>query len=134
MCIVNTMGKNPLISYNTCILTCKHVMTVNVIQSSALHLACIIFFKGKHPVVSETNLVQAGWSNVVNPLTLQMMVIYHRQVYTPGTWTLRTGSSDKIFMVYFLIIIDRKKCFQQKLNQQIFNAIIWLFSYFQILK
>ena len=30
---------------------------------------------------------------------------------------------------YFLIISDRKKCFQQKFNPQIFNAIIWLITY-----
>ena len=32
-------------------------------------------------------------------------------------------------MVHFFIISDRKKCFQQKLNQQIFNAIIGLIIY-----
>ena len=40
------------------------------------------------------------------------------------------GLSDTYTRGYtYFISSDRKKCFQQKLNQQIFNAIIRLFTY-----
>ena len=42
---------------------------------------------------------------------------------TPGYRTLTLGG------ILFFISSDRKKCFQQKLNQQIFNAIIRLSTY-----
>ena len=45
---------------------------------------------------------------------------------------LEPGPSTKFprcIRIYFFFSSDRKKCFEQKLNQQISNAIIGLFTY-----